>query len=206
MTESSAVVDTTRMKTKTSLFGLLACVLAACGPPPADVTPSIQFTKVPGSAEGGPNRLEPIEGRVTGARAGQRIVLFARSGGWWVQPLANEPFTAIQPDRTWRNSTHLGTEYAALLVEADYRPPARTDVLPSPGGSVVAVAHGERRGHRRTANATVELQRIRVAGPPGAERPRRRRTSTTRPTPGPTTAAHCTCGLRERRDSGRRPK
>jgi hypothetical protein len=127
------------MKTKPSLFGFLACVLAACGPPPADVTPSIHFTKVPVFTEGGPNRLEPIEGRVVGARDGQRIVLFARSGGWWVQPMANEPFTAIQPDRTWRNSTHLGTEYAALLVEADYRPPARTDVLPSPGGSVVAV-------------------------------------------------------------------
>ena len=53
---------------------------------------------------------------MTGARPGQQVVLFARSGGWWVQPMANTPFTPIQPDGTWRNSTHLGTEYAALLV------------------------------------------------------------------------------------------
>ncbi len=68
------------------------------------------------------------------------MVLYARSGTWWVQPLVNEPFTAIEPDATWRNSTHLGTEYAALLVTADYRPPARTDALPTEGGAVLAVA------------------------------------------------------------------
>ena len=134
------------MKTKTSLFVVIACLLAACGAPRTDVTPSIHFTLTPAAVEGGPNRLEPIEGRVTGARAGQRIVLFARSGGWWVQPLANEPFTSIQPDGTWRNSTHLGTEYAALLVEADYRPPARADALPSPGGPVIVVATAKGEG------------------------------------------------------------
>jgi hypothetical protein len=123
------------------LLLMLVCALAgACRGTPADVTPSIHLTRVPEAAEGGPARLETIEGRVTGARPGQRVVLYARSGGWWVQPLANEPFTVIQPDSTWRNSTHLGTEYAALLVDADYRPPARADALPVPGGSVVAVA------------------------------------------------------------------
>jgi hypothetical protein len=38
------------------------------------------------------------------------------------------------------NSTHLGTEYAALLVEPGYRPRASLEELPSPGGEVVAVA------------------------------------------------------------------
>jgi len=137
---------TPAMRTTSSLFVLIACLLAGCGAPGTDVTPSIQFTKVPAAVEGGPSRLEPIEGLVTGARDGQRIVLYARSGGWWVQPLANEPFTSIQSDRTWRNSTHLGTEYAALLVAADYRPPARADALPSPGGSVIAVATAKGEG------------------------------------------------------------
>jgi signal transduction histidine kinase len=81
-----------------------------------------------------------IEGRVTGARPGQQIVLFARSGAWYVQPFTDQPFTKIQQDSTWRNSTHLGTEYAALLVEPEYRPPAATDVLPNKGGDVIAVA------------------------------------------------------------------
>jgi hypothetical protein len=120
---------------------LIVCVLSgACGVFKTDVAPSIQFTTVPEAREGGPNRLATIEGRVVGARPGQRIVLYARSGGWWVQPLANEPFTTIESDATWRNSIHLGTEYAALLVEADYAPPARTDELPVPGGSVRVVA------------------------------------------------------------------
>lgn len=84
--------------------------------------------------------LDRIEGRVTGARPGQRIVLFARSGFWWVQPLADQPFTAIQPDSTWKGSTHPGSAYAALLVDQRYRPSSTIDTLPERGGSVLAVA------------------------------------------------------------------
>jgi signal transduction histidine kinase len=57
-----------------------------------------------------------------------------------VQPFADQPFTAIRPDSTWTNSTHAGTDYAALLVEPGYRPPATTDALPVIGGGVVAAA------------------------------------------------------------------
>ena len=101
---------------------------------------------VPGAGEGGPHRLEPIDGRVTGARAGQRIVLLRAQWRLVGAAAGERALHAIQPDGTWRNSTHLGTEYAALLVEADYRPPARADVLPSPGGPVVAVATAKGEG------------------------------------------------------------
>jgi signal transduction histidine kinase len=84
-----------------------------------------------------------VEGRVIGARPGQRLVLYARSGAWYVQPYVEQPYTEIQPDSTWRNSTHLGTEYAALLVGPEYVPPPVTDALPNPGGAVVAVATTE---------------------------------------------------------------
>lgn len=84
--------------------------------------------------------LEAIEGSVNGARPGQRIVLYARSGDWYVQPFADQPFTDIQPDSKWSSSTHLGTEYAALLVEPEYQPPAKIGSLPSRGGAVAAVA------------------------------------------------------------------
>jgi signal transduction histidine kinase len=57
-----------------------------------------------------------------------------------VQPLADQPFTKIEPDSKWRNSTHFGTEYAALLVEPDYHPKATMDVLPNEGAGVIAVA------------------------------------------------------------------
>jgi hypothetical protein len=87
--------------------------------------------------------LGSVEGRVGGARPGQRIVLYARAGAWYVQPLYEQPFTEIRPDSTWRNTTHLGTEYAALLVEPDYVPSPITDALPNPGGAVVAVATTE---------------------------------------------------------------
>jgi PAS domain S-box-containing protein len=77
---------------------------------------------------------------VIGARPGQRIVLFAHWGPWWVQPLVDQPFTTIEPDFKWRSVTHFGTQYAALLVDTNYQPPARTDALPSTGQGVVAVA------------------------------------------------------------------
>ncbi len=67
-------------------------------------------------------------------------MLFAHWGSWWVQPLVDQPFTTIEGDSKWRNTTHFGTQYAALLVDANYRPPARTDSLPSLGHGVVIVA------------------------------------------------------------------
>jgi hypothetical protein len=102
--------------------------------------PSIEFTTVPEAGPGGAERLQAIEGRVNGAKAGQRIVLFARSGTWWVQPFATQPFTLVQRDATFRALTHIGTEYAALLVEPDYVPPATSDALPGVGKSVASVA------------------------------------------------------------------
>ena len=122
----------------------LACVplvAIACAPdPPAAQAPAVELTRVPVAAEGGSDRMAPIAGRAPGARPGQRIILYARSGPWWVQPLAAQPFTEIRPDGTFESTTHLGTEYAALLVAPDYRPPARADELPGATGGVAAVA------------------------------------------------------------------
>jgi PAS domain S-box-containing protein len=73
-------------------------------------------------------------------RPGQRIVLFAQWGNWWVQPLADRPFTTIGPDSKWRNVTHFGLQYAALLVDSSYQPPASMVSLPSSGQGVIAVA------------------------------------------------------------------
>ena len=106
---------------------------------------------MPPAAAGGSDRTIRIAGRVTGAAPGQRIVLYARSGHWWVQPLTVQPFTTVQPDGSWENTTHLGTEYAALLVDGAFRPPDTTDALPKPGGSVIAVATVK--GTGRTAQA-----------------------------------------------------
>src|SRR5262245_36241606 len=113
-----------------AVLALLGVTAGACGPRPAAVAPSIQLTRSPEPGGGGPDRMVSIAGRVSGARQGQQVVLYARAGPWWVQPLADQPLTPIRKDSTWENTTHVGTEYAALLVEPGYKPPARTDELP----------------------------------------------------------------------------
>ena len=128
------------------LLSSVQILLSGCAQRQPVGKPSIEFSVIPQAEEGGPDKSAPIAGRVVGARTGQRIVVFAKSGIWWVQPTIDEPFTAIQPDATWTTSTHFGTEYAALLVEPGYHPPPTMDILPSEGGDVVAVksAPGEK--------------------------------------------------------------
>jgi hypothetical protein len=119
----------------------VACAFTgACSTPPDTAKPAITLTEVPRAAEGGAQVIAPIAGRVTGARNGQRVVVFAKSGVWWVQPLVASPFTGIASDGTWKTTTHLGLEYAALLVDANYQPPRTLESLPASGGSVLAVA------------------------------------------------------------------
>ena len=121
---------------------LILLLLAWCGGcrgTRQDVPPSIDFTKIPPSAQGGRERMDTVAGRVTGARAGERVVVYAHSGPWWVQPWPDRPFLTIQPDGTWSTPTHLGFDYAALLVEPGYQPPPTMDVAPTQGGSVTAL-------------------------------------------------------------------
>src|SRR3984893_15302520 len=117
------------------LFFLVACKHGVS-------KPSIEFIKIPVAAVGGLDNMDTIEGREIGVRPEQRIVLYAKSGGrWWIQPFARDPlFTKIQGDSKWKNVTHLGEEYAALLVEPTYSPPQTTEVLPAITGAVAAVA------------------------------------------------------------------
>lgn len=119
---------------------LLLCALpVGCHSRQPEVRTAIEFTKIPPAAQGGRERVDTISGRVTGARPGQQIVVYARSGPWWVQPWPDQSLIPIQPDSTWTTSTHLGVEYAALLVDAGYHPAPTTDLAPSPGGAVLAV-------------------------------------------------------------------
>jgi hypothetical protein len=122
---------------------ILSLLAIGCRSAPVPVPPSIEFTSLPPAGEGSPDTLYPIQGRVKNAHSGQRIVLFARSGMWWIQPTVEHPFTTIQRDSAWQNSTHPGTAYAALLVDGHYNPPSRADFLPPQGGSVHAVAIAE---------------------------------------------------------------
>ncbi len=83
----------------------------------------------------------PAEGRASGAKPVNRsyfthVVTF----GGFSNTFANQPFTKIQPDSTWRNATHLGTDYAAILVEPGFHPATKVTTLPAQGNGVVAIA------------------------------------------------------------------
>jgi hypothetical protein len=99
----------------------------------------VRIIRVPDAELGGPEKLDYIEGTVQNARQGQHIVLYARSGIWWVQPFLDRTSTNILSDGSWKNSTHLGTDYAAMLVDADYVAPAKMPSLPAIGNGVAAV-------------------------------------------------------------------
>jgi len=126
----------TRVRGAISLAIAAVLLLTACSEAP----PAVVITEVPAASEGGPDRVARIAGRVQGARRGDRIVLFAKSGLWYVQPYLQNPFTTIGADATWSASIHLGREYAALLVRDGFQPPATLDALPEPGGLVIAIA------------------------------------------------------------------
>lgn len=121
------------------LLAIVSILLSGCHSRNSPPKAALQITQVPAANAGGPVQMGFIEGRVSNGMPGQQIVIYAYSGIWWIQPFANQPFTRIQPDSTWRNSTHLGTEYAAVLVEPGYRPASKITALPPPGNGVIAV-------------------------------------------------------------------
>lgn len=122
-----------------SLLMVLCIALSSCQSRHANAGPSIEFSKIPPAAQGGREKVDTIAGSVRNARPGQQIVIYAHSGPWWVQPWPDRPLIPIRADSTWSTETHLGFEYAALLVDPGYQPPPTMDVVPVKGGPVVLV-------------------------------------------------------------------
>jgi hypothetical protein len=122
-----------------ALLVFFCMFLVGCHSQPRQHEPSIEFVKIPPAAQGGRERVDNIAGRVIGARAGQRIVVYAKSGPWWVQPWPDQALIEIKADGNWSTPTHLGYEYAALLVDPGFRPPPTMDLAPAQGGSVAEV-------------------------------------------------------------------
>jgi hypothetical protein len=120
-------------------FGLLS-LLAGCQRNPVGPKASVAITVVPRGGEGGPDNLESISGTATVTAPGQQIVLYALNGKWWIQPFHSKPYTSVASDATWNNVTHIGREYAALLVTGTYRPTPILTEFPRVGGDVLAIA------------------------------------------------------------------
>ena len=140
--EESHCVNCARLTlSRRRLVGIVPAVLClGCRRERSSNAPSIEFTRIPEADPAGSARNDIIEGHVTGASPGDKIVLYAKTGEWWVQPLVDQPITNLRPNFRWTNATHLGTDYAALLVKDGYRPQRVLASLPKPEGNILAVA------------------------------------------------------------------
>src|SRR6202030_1093084 len=137
---------------RTAAFSVLLVyfVLTGCHSSPKNSAPTVAFSKVAAAYQEGPYKTDiferdyktdTIEGRATGGRPGQRLVLYAKTDGrWGVCRQSGQPFTNIESDGRWKASVHLGLQYAALLVDPTYDPPQQTESLPIVGSGVVALA------------------------------------------------------------------
>src|SRR5713226_5392262 len=129
---------------------LVYFVLTGCHSSSKNSAQIVAFSKVPAAYQESPYKTDIferdyktdiIEGHVTGAQSGQRIVLYAKTDGrWGVCRQSDQPFTTIESDGRWKASVHLGLQYAALLVDPTYNPPEQTESLPIVRNGVVALA------------------------------------------------------------------
>ena len=137
---------------RTARLPVLLATLALTGCHSSSETsePKVAFSKIAAAYQESPYKTDiserdykpgMVEGHVTGARPGQRIVLYAMTDGrWGVCRQSGQPYTNIETDGSWKASVHLGLQYAALLVDPTYNPPEQTELLPVVGNGVVALA------------------------------------------------------------------
>jgi len=128
---------------------LASFVLTGCGSSSKISAPTLAFSKVAAAYQESPYRTDIserdyktdiVEGRATGARPGQRIVLYANTDGrWGVCRQSGQAFANIETDGRWKATVHLGIQYAALLVDPTFNPPEQTESLPIVGNGVVAL-------------------------------------------------------------------
>src|SRR6201987_3366357 len=142
-------------RTATLSVLLASFVLTGCHSSSRNSAPTVAFSKVAAAFQESPYKTDIterdyktdiIDGRVTGARPGQRIVLYAKTDGrWGLCEQSGQPFTNIESNGRWKASVHLGIQYAIVLVDPTYNPPEQTESLPIVGNGVVAlgVVNGE---------------------------------------------------------------
>jgi hypothetical protein len=117
---------------------------AGAGPaePRSGLKPQIHISHAPPfSEEGGPIRTATLTGTVKGLDNAReyRVVCYARTTSWFIQPATDAFMTQIADDHTFSCLTHLGTQYAALIVRPGFRRKAEPIVaeLPERGDDVI---------------------------------------------------------------------
>lgn len=111
----------------------------AIEPTPERVT--VKFTNIPSQGQGA-DSAGIIKGRVEGLARPEmyKIVIYAHTDRWYVQPFADQPITNIDSNGTWEATTHLGTRYAALVVKHTFFPLSTPEELPPTGDDILASA------------------------------------------------------------------
>jgi hypothetical protein len=121
---------------------------AVIGPSLAqDKGAGIEIKKVgPYRPDGGDKIVGEVSGDVSGVKPATcqcKVVVYAQTNTWYVQPYADSADTAIGNDGKWTSQTHGGAIYAALLVKTSWHAPATLAALPDVGGDILARATKE---------------------------------------------------------------
>lgn len=133
------------------LFTLLAIASCANTPTPTTPTlntcivgnlnqpPSITITAAPPDCCYG-SWAGTVTGTVNNVDVDSvKVVIYAQTDVYWVQPFAAWPNTIPNCDGTWSNGTHGGHHYCAILCKRSWNPPATLGYLPPVGGEILAI-------------------------------------------------------------------
>jgi len=115
----------------------LACP-AYSAPRSPEKVPSVTIVRVPPRHPGGKHTVFRISGKVGGVDPREcRVIVYALTDKWYVQPTEDQPVTVITDDLAWDTTTHGGKRYAALLVRKEYDAAIHLGKLPSKGKDVL---------------------------------------------------------------------
>ena len=82
-------------------------------------TPSVEITRADADYVSG------LIGPDTYCNDNYRVVIYAKTDKWYVQPFIDSPLTMISPEPcNWESFTHSWDKLAAFLVPSNYDPPA----------------------------------------------------------------------------------
>src|SRR6266481_9722230 len=136
------MVSRAHIVARTATFSVLVVyfVMTGCHSSSKISAPTLAFSKVTAAEQESPYKTDIfernyktdiLEGRATGARPGQRIVLYAKTDArWGVCRQSGQPFTNIETDGRWKALVHLEIQSAPLLVDPTYNAPEQTESLP----------------------------------------------------------------------------
>jgi hypothetical protein len=102
----------------------------------------LEMSETPSADCGGPDKSEPISGRILGVTPKEyRLLIYAHAcnGVLYVQPTVAAPLVNIDAEGKFDTFIHLGQTYYLLLVDPGYKPKAEITEVPEKGGGIAAM-------------------------------------------------------------------